>query len=297
MVKRALALVTLIATVCLLVPTIDDGSSSRSIAAAPITGGRAHEEHQPKDGKIYVLIIGNDARSGNPDRSRADGVHLAGINTKTMKGGILNFPRDSWVNIPGSGSGRINEALYRGGPQLLVRTVESITGIQIDYWIMTGFVGFQSAVKDLGSVPLRVKGGMYDKGGSGASIKPNTKSLNPPDSLAFVRTRKSLPNGDVSRTTNHGRFLLALLRKLRADIQSGPSSVFDWTNAARKWTRLDIPPHELFQLGVLTSQVKSKDVGNVTVPVRVGAVGAASVVFIQPGAQSIYNRFKSKGSL
>jgi polyisoprenyl-teichoic acid--peptidoglycan teichoic acid transferase len=297
MIKRALALLTLIATVCLLVPLVGDSSSRRSMAAAPITGGRAHEEHQPKDGKIYVLIIGNDARSGNPDRSRADGVHLAGINTKTMKGGILNFPRDSWVNIPGSGSGRINEALYRGGPQLLVRTVESLTGIQIDYWIMTGFVGFQSAVKDLGDVPLLVKKGMYDQGGSGAAIEPNTKQLNGVDSLAFVRTRKSLPNGDISRSTNHGRFLVALLRKLRADIQSGPGSMFDWMNAARKWTRLDIPAHELFQLGVLASQVKPKDVGNVTLPVSIGAVGAASVVFIQPGAQSIYKRFKNNGSL
>jgi hypothetical protein len=67
--------------------------------------------------------------------------------------------------------------------------------------------------------------------------------------------------------------------------------------AARKWTAMDIPPHELFQLGVLTSQVKSQDVGNVTVPVRIGSVGSASVVFVQPGAQAIYDRFKEKASL
>jgi hypothetical protein len=48
---------------------------------------------------------------------------------------------------------------------------------------------------------------------------------------------------------------------------------------------------------VLASQVRSQDVGNVTIPVRVGAAGAASVVFIQPGAQSIYDRFKKNASL
>lgn len=268
------------------------------MASAPIRGGRVHEEHQPKDGKIFVLILGSDARSGNPTTSRADGVHLAGINTRTMKGGILNFPRDSWVNIPGSGSARINEALYRGGPQLAVRTVESITGIQIDYWLLTAFEGFQNAVKDVGgNVPLPVPRGMYDKGGSGANIAPGTKVLTAVDSLAFVRTRKSLPDGDIDRTTNHGRFLIALLKKLRGDIERRPDRMFDWMQAARKWTRLDIPPHELFQLGVLVSQVNSQDVDNVTVPVRIGSVGSASVVFIQPGAQSIYNRFKEKGSL
>jgi len=268
------------------------------MAAAPITGGRVHAEHQPKDGKIFVLILGSDARSGNPTNSRADAVHLAGINTKTMRGGILNFPRDSYVNIPGSGTARINESLYRGGPELAVRTVESITGIQIDYWLLTAFEGFQFAVKDLGNdVPLVVKRGMHDPGGSGADIEPNTKSLNGADSLAFARTRKSLPGGDVTRTSNQARFLIALLRKLRTDIEGSPGKMFDWMAATRKWTRLDIPPHELFQLAVLTSQVKTQDVGSVTVPVSIGSAGAASVVFIQPGAQSIYNRFKKNASL
>jgi len=298
MIKRAAGLITLIASVCLLVPLAGGSSGSGTTSTAPITGGRVHADHQPEDGKIFVLILGSDARSGNPTNSRADGVHLAGINTKTMKGGILNFPRDSWVSIPGSGSGRINEALYRGGPELAVRTVESITGIQIDYWLLTAFEGFQSAVKDLGNdVPLEVKQGMHDPGGSGADIEPNTKSLNGADSLAFVRTRKSLPGGDVSRTSNQGRFLLALLRMLRTDVDRNPGRMFDWMAVARKWTRLDIPPHELFQLGVLASQVRSQDVGNVTIPVRVGAAGAASVVFIQPGAQSIYDRFKKNASL
>jgi polyisoprenyl-teichoic acid--peptidoglycan teichoic acid transferase len=297
-IKRAAVLIALIASVCILVP-IAGGSSEawNSTVSAPITGGKVHADHQPKDGKIFVLILGSDARSGNPTNSRSDGVHLAGINTKTMKGGILNFPRDSWVNIPGSGSGRINEALYRGGPKLAVRTVESITGIQIDYWLLTAFEGFQSAIKDLGNVPLQVKRGMHDPGGSGADIEPNTKALNGVDSLAFVRTRKSLAGGDVARTTNQGRFLIALLRKLRSDISRSPGRMFDWMAATRKWTRLDIPPHELFQLGVLTSQVKSQDVGNATVPVRIGSAGAASVVFIQPGAQSIYDRFKKNASL
>jgi hypothetical protein len=38
-------------------------------------------------------------------------------------------------------------------------------------------------------------------------------------------------------------------------------------------------------------------VGSVTVPVRVGSVGAASVVFIVPEASSIYRRFKKTARL
>jgi hypothetical protein len=60
---------------------------------------------------------------------------------------------------------------------------------------------------------------------------------------------------------------------------------------------LNISAREIFRLGILTSQVKPSMVKNVTVPVSLGSVGAASVVFIQPGAHSIYARFKKKGSL
>ena len=294
MIKRSIALLALVASVCVMAPVVGNRASG---TAAPITGGRVHKDFQPEDGKIFVLIMGNDARSGNPDRSRADAIHLAGINTKTMKGGVLNFPRDSWINIPGSGSGRINEALYRGGPALVVRAVESLTGIKIDYWLMTGFVGFQGAIKDLGRVPMNINQDIYDPGGSGAKIPAGTKSLSGASSLAYVRTRKAFGGGDIARTTNQARYLLALLRKLRGEVEGNPASMFDWMNVARKWTRLDIPSDELFRLAVLTSQVKPGDVGNVTVPVSLGSAGAASVVFIQPGAQSIYKRFEAKGSL
>ncbi|MGH2791608.1 MAG: LCP family protein [Actinomycetota bacterium] len=294
MIKRSIALLALVASVCVMAPLAGDRSSS---TAAPITGGRVHQDFQPRDGKVFVLIIGNDARSGNPDRSRADAIHLAGINTRTMKGGVLNFPRDSYINIPGSGSGRINEALYRGGPELVVRSVESLTGIRIDYWLMTGFVGFQKAIEDLGRVPMKINQGIYDQGGSGAKIPAGTEWLYGASSLAYVRTRKAFAGGDIARTTNQGKYLLALLRKLRTDIERNPASMFEWMGVARKWTRLDIPPDELFRLAVLASQVKPGDVGNVTVPVTVGSAGAASVVFIQPEANSIYSRFKAKGSL
>jgi hypothetical protein len=66
---------------------------------------------------------------------------------------------------------------------------------------------------------------------------------------------------------------------------------------ARQHARLNIPAREMFRLAVLTSQVRPHDVGNVTVPVSLGSVGAASVVFIQPEAHSIYARFRRTASL
>lgn len=65
----------------------------------------------------------------------------------------------------------------------------------------------------------------------------------------------------------------------------------------RRFARLDIPADELFRLGVLASQVSARDVGNVTIPVRIGFAGAASVVFIEPRAQDIFKRFRKTARL
>jgi LCP family protein required for cell wall assembly len=292
-IKRAAALVTLLAVTVVAVPLFGTTTSG----ASAILAGRVHDRFQPNRGKIFVLVIGNDARSGNPNQSRADAVHLVGINTKTMRGGILNFPRDSWVNIPGSGSGRINEALYRGGPELLARTVESITRIHIDYWVMTGFEGFRGIMEVIGGIEMKIPFHLHDPSGSGINLGKGTQLLRREMALAYVRTRHSFPRGDVDRTTNQARFLIEMLRKLRSQVDANPSTLLRWMAAARRYARLDISGAEMFRLGVLASQVQPKDVGNVTVPVSVGAVGAASVVFISPAARSIYARFKRTASL
>jgi polyisoprenyl-teichoic acid--peptidoglycan teichoic acid transferase len=290
--KRALAIGVFVVLVAALIPGLGRSDSSD---VAPITIGRVHEEWQPNKGKIFVLVIGSDARSGNPNL-RADAIHIAGINTDTMRGGILNFPRDSWVNIPDYGPGKINEALYQGGPELLARTLEDLTGIRIDYWAVVGFEGFQKIVRALGPIPMHIDRPIYDPGGSGANIPAGDRRLDPGDALAFVRTRKAFVGGDVTRTTNQARFLLAMLRKLQSDVADRPTELLKWMAVARRQARVDLSPQEMFRLAVVTSHVNPRDVDNVTVPVQLGSVGLASVVFIQPEAENLYRHFKKYAS-
>lgn len=290
--RRAVVLMLVIACISVLVPTIGAPSG-----AANIVVGRVHSEYGPTDGKIFVLVIGSDARYGNPDGANADAIHIVGINTTTGRGGILNFPRDSYVAIPGRGSGKINEALLYGGPELVAQTVENLTGIKLDYWVLMGFEGFRGLLKDLGGgVQINLPYAIHDYG-SGANLNAGKQRLLAEASLSYVRSRKTLPGGDIARTTNQGRYLLALLRKFQGDVNANPSSLFRWITTTQRWTRLDLRPEELFDLGILASQVKPKKIKSVTVPVSLGTVGAASVVFISPTANSIYANFRKHGSL
>lgn len=292
--RRALALAVVVAVAVAGWPLVSP--PSRSTAAA-VLAGRVHAEFQPEDGKIYVLVVGTDARYGNPRRGRADAIHIVGINAKTMRAGILNFPRDSWVPIPGHGSGKISEATTYGGPRALARTLEKMTGIRLDYWVMTAFQGFQGLIKDVGAVPVTLPRPVHDPGGSGADLSAGEQRLHFWEALAFARARKPFKNGDVARTTNQAWLLIQMLKFLQRQVARRPSAVFDWIAATRRRTRLDIAADELFRLSVLATQVSPRRVDSVTVPVSVGSVGAASVVFIARRAKRIYARFRRAGSL
>lgn len=293
MIRRVAALVTLLATACMVIPLAGAGSSN---AAPEVLGGKVRESFGPEDGKVFILVIGNDAREGNPDETRADAIHVVGINTETMRAGVLNFPRDSYVEVPGQGSMKMNESLYVGGPELLVKTVENETGLQLDYWVMTGFEGFMKIINQLGGIEVDVPYAIDDYG-SGANLKEGPQVLDGGEALAFNRTRKTLPNGDIDRSTNQGLFLLAMLEQLQAEAAENPSAILEWMTIGREWSRFDIPVDEMFRLGVLAAQIERSDVKSVTVPVSIGAVGLASVVFIQDGAQEVYRRFERTGSL
>jgi len=291
MIKRAGILVLVIGLI----------STATSFVAVPgaseLVVGRVHRSYQPSDGKMFILVIGNDARSGNPLNSRSDAIHIVGINSETMRGGILNFPRDSWVPIPGYGTSKINEALYRGGPDLLARTLENLTGIRLDYWVMVGFEDFRRIIRGIGGVKMNLPTAVHDPTGSGARLQAGTQVLGEHQALAYLRTRHSFGGGDVTRTTNHGTFLKALLKKLRTQTDRNPATLLRWLSITQRYARYDISAEEMLRLGVTATKLKPKDVGNVTVPVSVGSVGAASVVFISPSAQSIYSRFRQSAEL
>lgn len=291
MIKRAAALIVVIALATLTTSLV------ATPHAAELLVGRVHETYQPTDGKVFILVIGNDARSGNPLNSRSDAIHIVGINSETLRGGILNFPRDSWVPIPGYGSAKINEALYRGGPDLLAQTLENLTGIHLDYWVMVGFEDFRKIIQGLGGVKMHLPTAVHDPTGSGARLRAGTQVLGGHQSLAYLRTRHSFGGGDVTRTTNQGTFLKALLKKLRAQTDRSPAALLRWMSITQRFARYDISAEEMLRLGVTATKVKPKDVGNVTVPVSVGTVGAASVVFISSSAQNIYARFRQTGEL
>lgn len=244
---------------------------------------------------LFILALGSDARPGQDvERSRADSIHLIGLDVKRNRATILGFPRDSWVPIPGHGTSKITTALFLGGPDLVVRTIESLTGIRIDFYVLTSFWGLEHMVDGIGGLEVDVPFDMNDRS-SGSNFSKGRQKLNGKEALAFSRDRHSVPNGDFTRSANQGRLLLAALKKLRANFHDDPGRLFTWIGVGWRNIRTDLGFQTLLDLGLTATQIRPNKVDNLVVPASVGTVGAQSVVFVSSSAQSIFADMRADG--
>jgi LCP family protein required for cell wall assembly len=169
------------------------------------------------------LIVGSDSRAGLSGERRkelATGFAEGRRADTTMllhlpRGGgsptLVSLPRDSYVPIPGHGSNKLNAAYAFGGPRLLVKTVEGVTGIRIDHYMEVGFDGFANAVDAVGGVRICVDRAMKDPK-AGLNLRAGCQVLDSAKALGYVRTRASA-RGDLDRVERQRQFLGALIDK------------------------------------------------------------------------------------
>jgi len=244
---------------------------------------------------LFILALGSDARPGqNVARQRADSIHIIGVDVRRRRATILGFPRDSWVHIPGHGTTKINTALTFGGPSLMVRTIESVTGIRIDFWMLTSFGGLVRMVNGVGGFKIYVPRAMRDRA-SGANFRKGTQRFNGREALAFSRDRHDVPGGDFGRSRNQGRLMLAALSELHKVFKDDPGRIFGWVALGWRNMRTNLGVGTLLDLALTAATISPKKVKNLLVPATNGRVGAASVVFISSSARRIYADMRKDG--
>lgn len=261
-----------------------DGTTAAAASYEPGTWG----------GTVFALLIGSDERIGL-DGARGDALHVVGLNPALGRATLLNIPRDTWVEIPGHGQGRVNTAYQFGGAQLQAETVRRLTGAPISYVITTTFEGLQKMVDGLGGVEVDVPFYMDDQN-SGAAFHQGRQRLNGAQALAFSRNRH-IPDGDMRRTANQGQLIVHALSDLRAKGGSG-SEILRYLDVLYRNVRTEgIGSVDLFRLGRAALSIPPENVRNFTIPAVVGMRGSASVVFVGPGAGAVFADFADDGVL
>lgn len=252
----------------------------------------------PSNGPLFVLVIGSDARPGRSAvNARADSIHIVGVNPRLGRVSILGIPRDSWVSIPGSGTNKINAALVLGGPELLVRTVEHVSGIHIDAFVLTGFVGFERMVDAVGGIDVRIPYPIDDSA-AGAHFRAGPEHLNRSEALAFARARHDVPAGDFSRSFNQGRLIIAALTTLRRQVASGrQAALLPWVLAGSRSLQTDLSLSQMFELLLAAPAFEPSRAQNEVASGSGTTIGGLSVVVLGERARALFRDLRADAVL
>src|ERR671915_1008256 len=153
-----------------------------------------------------VALLGSDASADGVSRSDTIVVARAG-------GGMVAVPRDTLVEIPGVGEDKINAAFAFGGPELTVETLENLTGLPINNYVVVHFDGVEDIVNALDGITLEVEQPIeVGIEGRRVSIPAGTQTLNGIEALAYVRFRGT-PTADIGRIGRQQEFLQELAKE------------------------------------------------------------------------------------
>ncbi len=164
------------------------------------------------------LIVGSDSREGwSHDGTLGARTDTIIVLHKPVEGptALISIPRDSYVAIPGHGHNKINAAFAWGGPTLLVKTVEQLTGLTIDHYVEVGFGGVEDVVNAMGGVELCYDRTVNDKK-SKLKWTKGCHEANGHTALAFARMRYADPLGDIGRTERQQQLMEAMAQKAGA---------------------------------------------------------------------------------
>ena len=199
----------------------------------PANGGTPAVEEAPPEllEPVTFLVVGGDTREGLPDEleindrlegNRADVIMLATLDGDEAR--VLSLPRDLQVDLGEYGVVKLNAALALGGGDLMVSTVEELTGVQIDHYVEMDFYGFASIVDALGGVEITFAYPARDLK-SGLDVEAGVQLLDGKEALAYARSRGyqerrgnvwvSIDANDLGRIRRQQSLLFAMLESAK----------------------------------------------------------------------------------
>lgn len=234
-------------------------------------------------GPRHVLVIGSDARPGEPvDGARADTLQVIGVDGQGG-GGVMGIARDSWVTLSSGNEAKINAAMAVGGPTAQQQTVAEATGLPLEGYLLTGFADFTAMVNALGGVSIDAPVPVLD-------IPAGETTLDGEEALRYARERKTLPGGDFDRSRHQGVVLLgvAAMARLR-----GPESLPALLETVSPFVRTNLSAAQVLTLAASVHRVRPGLVGH---EVATGGFGwsddGQSIVLLDDAARDTFADFR-----
>ena len=252
----------------LLNHTVTANVQHESLLPTPgVSGAQAAPTKKPaaKDAQ-NILIIGSDGRAGLAG-SRSDVIVLMHVAADRKTVTLVHFPRDLYVGVPGHGKDKINASYAYGGAPLLVSTLQQLVGVPVDHVAIVGFEGFKRMTDAVGGVDVYVQ--EPSTSAEGYTFNRGYQHMDGATALSFVRERKDLSEGDISRGKRQQAFIKALmLKSLSREVLTNPVRLAQFVEAGTSNLTVD----EKFSVGDMRSEafsmrnLRGKDISFVTAP-------------------------------
>lgn len=246
-------------------------------------------ELQKTNGRTNVLITGYSADDpGHAGAMLTDSIMVLSIDTANKSALVFNVPRDLYVDIPGYGSAKINEAYQygervkwsqdgydKGGMGVLESLISDKFDLDIHYYALINYTAFRDAINAVGGVTIDLTSpdnpnGLYDPF---VKIKlPNgVVTLNGQQALNLARARGDgpgsygFPRSDFNRTRHQQQILVALKEKAAsASTLSNPFKIANLADAAGNNVKTNMSTREIQTLFQKTKVIPSKSIKTIT---------------------------------
>ncbi|MEF3692446.1 MAG: LCP family protein [Candidatus Moraniibacteriota bacterium] len=202
-------------------PILETISDISKIAVETRTSLRGEET-----GRANILLLGM-AGKGKPGGELTDTIMIASLDTQNNKIALLSLPRDLYASVPDSYySAKINSLYKYGlnndqGIEPLKKTLEEITELKIDYYLILNFSGFEKFIDDIGGINVQVERDIYDPTYPGPNysyetfeLKKGFHTLDGATALKYARERHADPEGDFGRAKRQQQVLQSAKNKV-----------------------------------------------------------------------------------
>ncbi|MFF2140753.1 LCP family protein [Streptomyces sp. NPDC058193] len=245
------------------------------------------------DGPVNILIIGNDVRVGKGNEAYGNRSNVTGHADTTLlfhiaedrsNATVVSIPRDLMTKIPDcetrqpggaveviAGSDvptRFNESFGVNGrdPGCTMRTVEGITDLEVDHFMMFDFNAVKTLSTAVGGVKVCLKKPVKDlDGGTGLDLPAGESRIAGEDALSFLRNRHGLKNeSDLDRIEMQQQFVASMMRQLKEDTLSSPTKMLDVAEAATNALTVDKGIGSAAKLVTLARELGKIDLKNIT---------------------------------
>lgn len=231
---------------------------------------------------LNVLVMGSDTRKGKGNNDvggntpgLSDTTILLHLSADRKSAYGISIPRDAMVQRPTcktksggmdpGGLTQFNAAFAIGGAACTIKTVESITNVRIDHYVIVDFNGFKQMVDALGGVQVCVPVAVNDTEGN-IHLPAGTYNVTGQQALNYVRVRHNIsPNGDIGRMKRQQVFIAAMIKKaVSAGTLANPIKLYNFLNAATQSLTTDPEFAHLKELANLGRSLQNIGLDNVT---------------------------------